>query len=50
MDVGYGNFAILVQSETFSWTPYPIHIRKLKIMGSDISSKYETTHLVYTLA
>ena len=23
---GYGNFAILIQSETFSWTPYPIHV------------------------
>ena len=32
----YGNFAILIQSETFSSTPYPIHIRKYEIMDSDI--------------
>jgi len=24
---GYGNFAILIQSKTFSSTPYPIHIQ-----------------------
>ena len=43
---GYGNFAILIQSDTFSSTPYPIHIRKLKIMDSDIQSKSETAHWV----
>ena len=40
----YGNFAILIQSEPSSLTPYPIHIPKLKIMDSDIQS--ETTHSV----
>ena len=35
---GYGNFAILIQSEAFSSTPYPIHIQKYKIMDSDIQS------------
>jgi len=41
---GYGNFAIQIQSETFSQTPYPIQIRKLKIMGSVIQFKSETAH------
>ena len=27
----YGNFEILIQSETFSWTPYPIQIRNRSI-------------------
>jgi len=36
MVYGCGNFAILIQSETFSSTPYPIHIRKYKVMDSDI--------------
>jgi len=43
---GYGNFAILNQSKTFSSTPYPIHIRQYKIMDSDIQSKYETTQSI----
>jgi len=38
---GYGNFAILIQSETLSSTPYPIHIRKYKIMDCDIQPKSE---------
>jgi len=41
---GYGNCAILIQSETFSWTPCPNHIRKVKITDSDIQS--ETTDSV----
>jgi len=32
----YGNFTILIQSETFSTSQYPIHIQKVKIMASDI--------------
>jgi len=43
---GYGNFAILIQSETFSSTPYPIHIRKYKIVDSDIQSKSETAQSI----
>ena len=31
----YRNFAILIQSETFSSTPYTNHIQKVKIMDSD---------------
>jgi len=29
---------------TFSYTPYPIRIRKFKIINSDIQSKSETAH------
>jgi len=43
---GYGNFAILIQSEIFSSNPYPIHIRKHKIMDSDIQSKSETAQSI----
>jgi len=43
---GYGIFAILIQSETFSWTPYPIKYRKWKTMDSDIQSKTEIAHSV----
>jgi len=43
---GYGNFAILIKSETFSSTPYPIHIRKYKSMDSDIQSKSETAQSI----
>jgi len=43
---GYGNFAILIQSDTFSSTPYPIHIWKFKIVHSDIRTKSETAHSV----
>jgi len=38
---GYGNFAFLIHSESFSLTPCPIDIRKFKIMYSDIQSKSE---------
>jgi len=43
---GYENFAILFQSENFSSTPYPIHIRQYKIMDSDIQSKSETAQSI----
>jgi len=32
--------------QIFSWTLYPIHVRKFKIMDSDIQSKSETAHSV----
>jgi len=43
---GYGNFAILIQSETIASTPYPIHIRKHKIIDSDIKSKSKTAQSI----
>jgi len=42
----YGDFAILIQSETFSSTSYPIHIRKYEITDSDIQSKSETAQSI----
>jgi len=44
--VRIGNFAILIQSETFSSTPYPIHIRNNEIMDSDIQSKSEAARSI----
>jgi len=43
---GYGNFAILIQSEFFSLTLYLTHIRIFKMMYSDVQTKSENRHYV----
>ena len=47
---GYGNFAVLIQYETFSWIPYPIHIRKFKNYGLRCPIQIWNRSLIYALA
>ena len=42
-------FCNWIGSQIFSWTPYPIRIRKCKIMNTDIQSKSENVHSVALL-